>query len=223
MVLKDSKGNNKTVKVLKYFWNALNSLDDTLSNITLDRNMKYIVTGHSLGGALASIYALKNHDVLFANPNSSLITFGQPRVGDVAYADLHDELIPAFKKPRVVYDDDVVPHIPYIPSSAMLKLLEKIPFVGPVRLPKDYDKKVKYQHTWREIWIQKPYPLPWPFSYDKWHVCPNRDGPKCSNDRNPATRGFFDHDGERYVKAITKLKEKKLPLDKFMKDQCRKH
>lgn len=57
--------------------------------------LKVSFTGHSLGGALASLAAIRT--VLDGVRNSNqikLITFGQPRTGDTTYAFNHDRLVP---------------------------------------------------------------------------------------------------------------------------------
>jgi len=41
-----------------------------------------------------------------------LITFGQPRVGNKAYADVHDRLVSTWRKIRFVYKDDLIPALP---------------------------------------------------------------------------------------------------------------
>ena len=55
-------------KLLKYSypWNALNQLD-IKSKITLDSSTKYIITGHSLGGALATLFAVQLYFKMDAN------------------------------------------------------------------------------------------------------------------------------------------------------------
>ena len=67
-------------------------------------------------GAFASLFAAQmaelQEGLLWANPDSRLITFGLPRVGDRQYAAWHDMLIPPFQKLRVVHNADIVPHIP---------------------------------------------------------------------------------------------------------------
>jgi pimeloyl-ACP methyl ester carboxylesterase len=45
------------------------------------------LTGHSLGGALAMLFAWRFMDCAKSNPFSGLYTFGQPRVGDAAFRD----------------------------------------------------------------------------------------------------------------------------------------
>uniref|UniRef100_A0A1I7UFB8 Lipase_3 domain-containing protein n=1 Tax=Caenorhabditis tropicalis TaxID=1561998 RepID=A0A1I7UFB8_9PELO len=82
------------------------------------RNLKYKypdyelwVTGHSLGGAIASIAAsYVVHTGLYSGDNVKLVTMGQPRTGDYDYAVWHDKMFPySF---RIVHHKDIVPHIP---------------------------------------------------------------------------------------------------------------
>ncbi|OEL29349.1 hypothetical protein BAE44_0009632 [Dichanthelium oligosanthes] len=75
-----------------------------------------IVTGHSLGGALAAIFpallALHGEqDVL--DRLMSVITYGQPRVGDKVFAAYVRAKLPAVEPLRVVYRYDVVPRVPF--------------------------------------------------------------------------------------------------------------
>ncbi|CAD6194082.1 unnamed protein product [Caenorhabditis auriculariae] len=69
------------------------------------------VHGHSLGGAMASVgasYVVKSG--LFDGKDVKLITFGQPRTGDYAYADWHETAFPYSY--RVIHHKDITPHIP---------------------------------------------------------------------------------------------------------------
>ena len=69
------------------------------------------VTGHSLGGALASLASawLAYYNIA-PRQNIILYTFGSPRVGDYKYAVQHDQLVN--NSWRVVNFDDIVPHLP---------------------------------------------------------------------------------------------------------------
>jgi hypothetical protein len=67
------------------------------------------VTGHSLGGALAVLCA---HDLVEnRQPLSGLITFGQPMVGKVDFAEHLDRRL-AGKYAHFVNDADIVPRVP---------------------------------------------------------------------------------------------------------------
>ena len=79
------------------------------------RNAPIYVTGHSLGGALAVVAALDLKST-FSNVNK-LYTFGQPRVGNAAFAAYTASQMPdAF---RVIHYADIVPHVP--PSNMNYK------------------------------------------------------------------------------------------------------
>ncbi|KAJ8900671.1 hypothetical protein K2173_025448 [Erythroxylum novogranatense] len=68
-----------------------------------------MVTGHSMGGAMAAFCGIDlvvNHE---AN-NVQVITFGQPRIGNAIFASYYSELVP--NAIRVTNDHDIVPHLP---------------------------------------------------------------------------------------------------------------
>ena len=69
------------------------------------------VTGHSLGGAIASLASawLAFYNIA-PRKNIILYTFGMPRVGNYRYARQHDQLVN--NSWRVVNYDDLVPHLP---------------------------------------------------------------------------------------------------------------
>lgn len=75
------------------------------------------VTGHSLGGALALLCAAQ----LSRSLNSTevrLVTFGEPRVGNVFFAEFINQRLPLAI--RLVHQDDVVPHLPPNGRSVLL-------------------------------------------------------------------------------------------------------
>ncbi|KAJ2568333.1 hypothetical protein IW140_003971 [Coemansia sp. RSA 1813] len=73
---------------------------------------KVVFTGHSLGGAesvLCAVDVLKQHPRL--KDRVHIYTYGMPRIGNQAWANAIDGLgIPIY---RVVYENDLVPHIPF--------------------------------------------------------------------------------------------------------------
>jgi len=67
------------------------------------------VTGHSLGGALAAICSLDLVESKFNLP-VTVYSFGEPRVGNKAFSQYYNALIP--NNWRVVNKADIVPHVP---------------------------------------------------------------------------------------------------------------
>ena len=70
-------------------------------------NQNICITGHSLGGALATLAFTRLND-----PASGLITFGCPRVGNPAYCKLIDSAAQTRACYRVVDNLDIVTHMP---------------------------------------------------------------------------------------------------------------
>jgi predicted lipase len=81
-------------------WPQIKSYMDT--HLT---NKKIVLTGHSLGGAIATLVAapLRVHDL-------EIVTFGCPRVGNRAFMKKYNDSVPL--STRVVRDLDVVPRMP---------------------------------------------------------------------------------------------------------------
>eukprot|EP00933_Yihiella_yeosuensis_P051784 TRINITY_DN49750_c0_g1_i1.p1 TRINITY_DN49750_c0_g1~~TRINITY_DN49750_c0_g1_i1.p1 ORF type:complete len:401 (+),score=33.70 TRINITY_DN49750_c0_g1_i1:42-1244(+) len=71
---------------------------------------KLYVTGHSLGAALAAVVALHLVHRLPPPLHPILYTFGQPRVGNLATAQMMDAACPHYY--RVVAGADPIPHVP---------------------------------------------------------------------------------------------------------------
>ncbi|KAG9289572.1 hypothetical protein G9A89_002345 [Geosiphon pyriformis] len=75
------------------------------------RNYTFILTGHSLGGAIAILQLLDLVNLrVFTPRNLITFTYGQPRVGNGAFANYVDSInFPIF---RIVNKNDIVPHLP---------------------------------------------------------------------------------------------------------------
>lgn len=71
------------------------------------QNCHVYVTGHSLGGAIATLAAA---DLYSLTPDLTLYTFGSPRVGDQTFATYFDKIVPDTF--RIVNNNDLVPHLP---------------------------------------------------------------------------------------------------------------
>ncbi|KAL2922797.1 putative feruloyl esterase A [Bienertia sinuspersici] len=68
-----------------------------------------IVIGHSMGGAMAAICAL-DLTVHYDIKNVRVTTFGQPRIGNAAFASYYTQFVP--NTIRVTHEHDMVPHLP---------------------------------------------------------------------------------------------------------------
>ncbi|OBZ74011.1 putative feruloyl esterase A [Grifola frondosa] len=71
---------------------------------------RVLVTGHSLGAAIASLDAAMLRMALPSDVEVDSVVFGLPRVGNQPWADLMDKLLPNFT--HVTNQDDPVPNVP---------------------------------------------------------------------------------------------------------------
>lgn len=90
-------------------WNLAKPLVTTqIQNLrALYRDVPIYATGHSLGGAIATL-SVPDIKQTFGNV-AGLTTFGEPRVGNQAFSSFYGSVI---ESNRVVHYADIVPHIP---------------------------------------------------------------------------------------------------------------
>lgn len=103
-------------EVQRYFANAHKKLyNDVNASVTTLVKMypeyNFVVTGHSLGGALASLAAVTlAYQHVIPLRNMAIYTFGEPRVGDKNFAFNYDRLVN--NSWRVVHNRDIISHLP---------------------------------------------------------------------------------------------------------------
>lgn len=94
--------------------------------LALHPNAKFVVTGHSLGGALAILFPtvlVLHEEKEMMEKLQAVYTFGQPRVADSKLGKFMETQLnePVARYFRVVYCNDVVPRLPYDNNTFLYK------------------------------------------------------------------------------------------------------
>jgi predicted lipase len=99
----------------KYCWESVvgdtyDAIDTAIENLQ-GKTKDIVVCGHSLGGAVATLYAhsIKKH---YPDYNIKSVTIGSPRVGNKTFKDNYD--LSDIDTLRIVHNNDLVTHTPYI-------------------------------------------------------------------------------------------------------------
>ncbi|KAE8694042.1 Alpha/beta-Hydrolases superfamily protein, putative isoform 2 [Hibiscus syriacus] len=164
---------------------AYYDIRDTLRDL-LKKNpdAKFIVTGHSLGGALAALFPailFYHDDQLLLERMEGVYTFGQPRVGDEAFASYMEKNLNknGIGFYRYVYCNDMVPRVPfngmfkhfgtcvYYNNKYQAKIVEDVPYKNyfsifgfiPMHsnaiyeVIRSFSMKIKYGSDYRDGWL----------------------------------------------------------------------
>lgn len=99
-------------RVHRGFFEAMNAVEPDLSAALGEaQGARIWLTGHSLGGALAMLWAL--WAVRNGYEIAGVYTFGQPRVGDAAFRQLYDARLKPWTW-RSIHAADIVPRVPWL-------------------------------------------------------------------------------------------------------------
>ncbi|CAB3398655.1 unnamed protein product [Caenorhabditis bovis] len=159
-------------------------------NDTRYQNYDVYITGHSLGGALAALAAARTVRGEYRQGNQiKLVTFGEPRVGNLQFSRFFDMFIPfSF---RIVHAIDIVPHLP-----ACVKDLSYVPRAEDNgSMPCDPVSTSGGYHHGLEIWY--PDGMERGAQYRVCTGAPKNEDFTCSNapkiDLDDTSRGVWDH------------------------------
>ena len=151
--LKDPYINCKKCNVHKGFYQSYKSIQKKVMLLVdvyrfANENADVIITGHSFGGALATLSAVELNQ---RGIKADLVTFGSPRVGDNNFAKYANQIIKG-RSLRVTYKDDIVTVIP--PQAIGFKHVgqeihltnKKTSYIVPNNIDVDYNRLNKNDH-----------------------------------------------------------------------------
>ena len=107
---KDFQNDASIDKVPSVLGDTYDAIDTALEDLQGEAT-DIIVCGHSLGGAIATLYAhsIKKH---YPEYNIKSVTIGSPRVGNKVFKENYDKS--EIDTLRIVHNNDLVTHTPYI-------------------------------------------------------------------------------------------------------------
>lgn len=106
--------NSKVTSYFYEYWDEKRSeiINDLSTHLKKDSEQKIIITGHSLGGAMANHFMkdILSHKV---TPLSrfNLITFGAPKIGNKEFSKVFSENNKMFHHYQFIMEGDIIPHI----------------------------------------------------------------------------------------------------------------
>jgi hypothetical protein len=107
---------------LEALWDRVR--DETKRQLAqVGRAAPLLVTGHSKGGGVAPLAAMRLH--MEEAITARVVTFAAPKCGDQEFADAYNAEV---DHSRYEFGEDIVPHLP--PSATLFSVLSALPFFG---------------------------------------------------------------------------------------------
>jgi len=146
--------------------NKYQEIKNHVENVFLEyeycRDYKLYVTGHSLGGALATLFSLYaassagSHDAIIPLP-ISCISIASPRVGDLAFqaAFCRLEEMGRLRHLRIANDGDPVTMMPNATSKRILARLSPVSYLAFKLMDNQFEEKERFFHTGIKLRLAK--------------------------------------------------------------------
>ncbi|KAG9306425.1 hypothetical protein G9A89_003535 [Geosiphon pyriformis] len=180
-------------KCASQFWQKLEDFEGLNS---LTKSLKqYTFTGFGIGAVIA-VFAALEYKRKYEETTITLITFGQPRIGNEHFAYYIERIFD--KSWRVINGDDWVPNFP-IDGNNRFQLKEKM---YPEKRRKKFPR-VLYKHFRREFWIEPPCDCSSPKIYACYHTASLDENKDCNARNNflySKSRGCSWLDGLKYYR-----------------------
>lgn len=165
------------------------AIDKEITSILQERDRPLWVTGHSLGGALATLYGIHNNDCV-----SAIYPIGSPRVGGIRFVQNTQDLVNVY---RIVNDNDIIPRLPTPPFYKHLGPLYFLTSNGELIEDPPFARKWESRRQGHVELIETLY-------NDHW---------KKGDFRTVPTAYVVDHSPRLYVEALANLTNESVHLN----------
>jgi hypothetical protein len=114
----DFEPSKTPIRIHRGFARALSAVEGEITSevfASCRESRRIWLTGHSLGGALAMLYAWRFFISYRENPFSGIYTYGQPRVGNPAFRDTYNATPELLQSTfRIIHANDLIPRVPWL-------------------------------------------------------------------------------------------------------------
>mmetsp|Transcript_5294 Transcript_5294/g.7634 ORF Transcript_5294/g.7634 Transcript_5294/m.7634 type:complete len:461 (-) Transcript_5294:67-1449(-) len=195
--------------------NRKNKYDEILEQVTsifknpdIRQTHKLYVSGHSLGGALATLFSFHVSAEVFKNKANhpipapvSCVSIASPRVGEISFLSAFTllERRGALRHLRIANETDPVTMMPQVSGKMIWAKLSPISYAAFKMIDRSFEEKETYHHTGIELKLRKT-------QESTAHVCVNYSGSSKAQANAEKMPDVAEHMVKAYCDNLVKIK-----------------
>jgi len=134
--------------------NVETAISEAIETVQKEKQRPILIAGHSLGGALSTLYGIK-----YPKAVSAIYTFGAPRIGGIRFANAAMENgIPLY---RVVHDNDMITRLPTPPFYRHINITYFLSSARELVIDPTSSKKWKSRFSGHGAYMKQLYNQHW--------------------------------------------------------------